>query len=59
MTDEFHLTPEALLPEVKYSDAELLAMDHAKNTAKRLGVWALQRDAAAIHEELNDGRLHG
>jgi len=56
MTDEFHLTPEALLPEVKYSEAELLAMDHAKNDAKRRGVWGLD---AAIREELNDGRLHG
>lgn len=53
---EFHLTPEALLPEIQYSEAELLAWEHLKNEMKRRGVWMTD---AAHREELNDGRLHG
>ena len=52
MTAEFHLTPEALVPEVHYSEAELLAIDHTINAMKRSGAYDRQRDEWAIRQEL-------
>jgi hypothetical protein len=56
---EFHLTPEALLPEVEFSEKERQAIDRSLHIAKQTGAYDRLRDAAAIREELNDGRLHG
>jgi hypothetical protein len=53
MTDEFKLTPEALLPEIEFSEAERLAMDNAKLIAKKTpGAWDRLRDAQTFREEL-------
>lgn len=56
---EFHLTPEALLPEITLSEQERAAIDHTINAMKKSGVYDRQRDAAAHREELNDRRTNG
>ena len=49
---EFKLTPEALVPVVEFSEAELLAIDHTINAMKRSGAYDRQRDQWAIRQEL-------
>ena len=52
---EFTLTPEALLPDVEFTEAERLAIDHTINALKRSDAYQHQRDMWAIRFELNYG----